>query len=55
MNFGSETLQRKHCLKKIKKEFIKKPILKIYQSELLIKVETDVSDFALGACLLQNI
>jgi hypothetical protein len=39
---------------KIKKKFIKEPILKIYQLMLLIKVEINISDFVLGVCLLQK-
>ena len=38
----------------IKSKFTKKPVLKIYQLELLIKVKTNVLDFVLGACLLQK-
>ena len=38
--------------RKIKKKFIKEPILKIYLPELLIKVETNVLDFILKVCLL---
>ena len=38
--------------KKLKKLFIVEPILKIYTLSLLIVVETDVSDFALGVCLV---
>ena len=37
----------KDYLKKIKSKFIKKPILKIYKWELLIKVKTDLLDFIL--------
>ncbi len=40
--------------KKIKKRFIKEPILKIYQLILLIKVKMDMLDFVLRACLLQK-
>jgi len=40
--------------KKVKGKFTKKPILKIYQSELPTRVKTDASDFALKACLLQK-
>jgi len=35
-------------------KFTEKPILKVYQSELSIRVETDALDFALKACLLQK-
>jgi len=38
----------------VKKKFTEEPILKIYQSELPIRVETDALDFALGTCLLQK-
>ena len=38
--------------KEVKQEFTKEPILKIYQLRLPIRVEIDVSDFALGVCLL---
>src|SRR6266568_9420830 len=38
--------------KEVKQEFIKKPILKIYQLRLLIKVKINVLDFILGVCLL---
>jgi len=38
----------------VKEKFTEEPILKIYQSELPIRVETDALDFALGACLLQK-
>ncbi len=40
--------------KKIKKKFTKEPILKIYQLVLLIKVEINISNFILKACLLQK-
>jgi len=46
--------QKKELFEKIKKEFTKKPILKIYQSELLTRVKTNALDFALKACLLQK-
>jgi len=39
---------------KIKKKFTEEPILKIYQPELPTRIETDVSDFVLKACLLQK-
>ena len=38
--------------KEIKQEFMREPILKIYQPKLLIKVKTNTSDFVLGVCLL---
>jgi len=44
----------KELFQKIKKKFTKKPILRIYQPELPIRIETDALDFALGACLLQK-
>jgi hypothetical protein len=40
--------------KEIKKKFTKEPILKIYQSRLPIRVETDILDFILGACIVQR-
>jgi len=40
--------------KETKEEFIREIILKIYQLVLLIKVKTDMSDFALGAYLIQK-
>ncbi len=40
--------------KEVKQEFTKEPILKIYQLKLPTKVETDVLDFILGACILQK-
>jgi hypothetical protein len=40
--------------KEIKKKFTKKPILKIYQSRLLIRVKIDVLDFVLGICIVQR-
>ena len=46
--------KQKKLFKEIKKEFIKKPILKIYQLKLLIKVKIDLFNFALGACLMQK-
>ena len=44
----------KKLFQKTKKKFTEELILKIYQSELLTKVKTDISDFALKACLLQK-
>jgi len=44
--------KKSKLFKKIKKLFTEKPILKIYQPELPIKVEINASDFALKACLL---
>src|SRR6266702_665231 len=40
--------------KEVKEEFIREPILKIYQLRLLTKVKIDALDFVLGACLLQK-
>ena len=40
--------------KELKELFIKKPILKIYTLSLLIVVEIDISDFALGIYLIQK-
>src|SRR6266702_4315012 len=45
---------KKRLFKEVKEKFTKEPILKIYQLRLLIKVEIDTSDFALGVCLLQK-
>ncbi len=44
--------EKTKLFKKIKKKFTEKPILKIYQLALPIKVEINILDFALGACLL---
>jgi hypothetical protein len=38
--------------KEIKKKFIEEPILKIYQSRLLIRVKIDTLDFTLGVCIV---
>jgi hypothetical protein len=40
--------------KEIKKKFTKKPILKIYQLRLLIRVKTDALDFILGVYIVQR-
>ena len=40
--------------KEVKEKFIKEPILRIYQLKLPIRVEINVLDFILGACLLQK-
>ena len=40
--------------KKLKELFTAELILKIYTPSLLIVVETDVSDFVLGVCLVQK-
>ena len=42
----------KNYLKKIKDKFIKKPILKFYRLELLIKVKTDLLNFILKVCII---
>ena len=39
--------EQQELFKEIKNKFIEEPILKIYRQELLIKVETDLLDFAL--------
>jgi len=46
--------QKSKLFRNIKSKFIEKPILKIYQPKLLIKVETNVLDFALRTCFLQK-
>ena len=40
--------------KEIKNKFIKEPILKIYRLKLLIRVEIDLLDFALGVYIVQK-
>ena len=45
---------KKKLFKEVKEKFTEEPILKIYQLRLLMRVETDVLDFVLGACLLQK-
>jgi hypothetical protein len=40
--------------KEIKKKFTKEPILKIYQLRLLIRVEINILDFILRACIVQR-
>jgi hypothetical protein len=40
--------------KEIKKKFIEKPILKIYQLRLPIKVKIDALDFILGVYMVQR-
>jgi len=47
-------MEQKELFKYIKEKFIEKLILKIYQLMLLIRVETDILDFILGAYLLQK-
>ena len=46
--------EQKTLFKKLKELFIVKLILKIYTLSLLIVVETDVLDFALGVYLVQK-
>src|SRR6266702_216593 len=45
---------KKRLFKEVKEKFMEEPILRIYQLRLLIKVEINALDFALGACLLQK-
>ena len=40
--------------KKIKNKFIKKPILKIYKRELLIRIKIDLLNFVLGVYIIQK-
>ena len=47
-------IKQKELFKEIKNKFIKKPILKIYRLELLIKVKIDLLDFILGAYIVQK-
>jgi len=46
--------EQRKLFKELKELFTQDPILKIYQSGLETVVETDASDFALGACLIQR-
>ena len=46
--------EQKKLFKEIKNKFIEKPILKIYRLELPTRVEIDLSDFTLGACMVQK-
>ena len=46
--------EKKALFEKVKQEFTKEPILRIYHPDLPMKVKTDTSDFALKACLLQK-
>jgi len=46
--------QKSKLFQEVKIKFTEKPILKIYQSELPIRVKTDALDFVLKACLLQK-
>ena len=47
-------MEQKELFMEIKKEFMKKLILKIYQAKLLIRVKTDALDFIVKAYLLQK-
>ena len=46
--------EQKTLFKELKELFTQDPILKIYQLKLDTVVETDTSDFVLGAYLLQR-
>jgi len=46
--------EKTKLFKRIKKKFTKEPILRIYQLILLMRVEINILDFVLGACLLQK-
>ena len=46
--------EQKELFKEIKNKFTKKPILKIYKLELLIRVKTDLLDFILGVYIVQR-
>jgi len=46
--------EQKKLFKELKELFTQEPILKIYQPGLETVVETDASDFALGACFIQR-
>ena len=54
MRFKNRIINRKSYLKKIKEKFIEELILRIYQLRLLIKIEIDLFNFALGVCLIQK-
>jgi hypothetical protein len=47
------TPERLKSFRTLKESFLTAPILKLYDPKLPIKVETDASDAALGACLCQ--
>jgi len=51
-NFKWEKEQQA-AFKRLKQKFCKKPVLKIYNSEKPAILETDASDYAIGACLSQ--
>ena len=44
--------EQRTLFKELKELFIAEPILKIYTLSLPTVVKTDISDFALGACLV---
>ena len=44
----------RELFKEVKNKFIKKPILKIYKLELLIRVKIDLLDFILGVYIQQK-
>ena len=44
--------EQRTLFKELKELFTVKPILKIYTPSLLIVIEIDVLDFALGVCLV---
>ena len=52
MKTKNKKKNKKNCLKKIKNKFIKELILKIYRSELPIRVKIDLLDFILGAYIV---
>ena len=52
MKTRNRNRNRKNYLKKIKNKFTEKLILKIYRSELLIKVKMDLLDFVLGVYMV---
>lgn len=49
-----QTKEQEIAFNKLKEEFTKEPILQIFDLERYIIIETDVSDFAIGAILLQK-
>jgi uncharacterized protein YaaW (UPF0174 family) len=46
--------EHRKLFKEIKKKFTEELILKIYQSRLLIRVEINILDFILKACIVQR-
>ena len=46
--------EKKRLFREVKEEFVKGPILRIYQLTLLTKVKIDTLDFTLGAYLIQK-